>query len=152
MLTVPKSVIYYKCNWQRYIESANQKEVYNMMNDFNNFIEQINNCFTRNEANIKSDVIEYKDGYEILSDIPGVSKEMIKISFDESILNIEVSKKEDGGNADYKLCERNHAFANKTIYFDTDIDSTKAEAKYENGVLTVYLPKKPKKTTEIKID
>ena len=40
-----------------------------MMNDFNNFIEQINNCFTRNEANIKSDVIEYKDGYEILSDI-----------------------------------------------------------------------------------
>ena len=123
-----------------------------MMNDFNNFIEQINNCFTRNEANIKSDVIEYKDGYEILSDIPGVSKEMIKISFDESILNIEVSKKEDGGNADYKLCERNHAFANKTIYFDTDIDSTKAEAKYENGVLTVYLPKKPKKTTEIKID
>ncbi|MCR5706468.1 MAG: Hsp20/alpha crystallin family protein [Acholeplasmatales bacterium] len=123
-----------------------------MMNDLNNFIEQLNSCFTKGEASIKSDVIEYENGYEVLSDIPGVSKEMIKISFDESTLNIEVSKKEDGGNADYKLCERNHAFAKKTIYFDNEIDSEKAEAKYENGVLTIYLPKKPKKTTEIKID
>lgn len=124
------------------------------MNDFNELLDEITNCFTavNNKKAILSDVIEYEDGYEILSDIPGVNKELIKIEFSNNSLNINVLKKEDGENADYKLHERIHAFAPKSIYFDSEVDSDKATAKYENGVLSIYLPKMPKKNTSIKID
>lgn len=124
------------------------------MNDFNELLDEITNCFTavNNKKAILSDVIEYEDGYEILSDIPGVNKELIKIEFSNNSLNINVLKKEDGENADYKLHERTHAFAPKSIYFDSEVDSDKATAKYENGVLSIYLPKMPKKNTSIKID
>ena len=124
------------------------------MNDFNELLDEITNCFTavNNKKAILSDVLEYEDGYEILSDIPGVNKELIQIEFANNSLNINVLTKEDGENADYKLHERTHAFAPKSIYFDSEVDSDKATAKYENGVLSIYLPKMPKKNTSIKID
>ncbi len=123
-----------------------------MINELNRIFEQLNNQMLNRESNINSDVIEYNDGYAVLSDIPGVLKENIKVSFDDEALTISVDKKEDGENADYRLCERSRAFAPKTIYFNELVDTTKAEAKYENGVLKIYLPKMPKKQTSIKID
>lgn len=123
-----------------------------MINELNRIFEQLNNQIIKRESNINSDVIEYSNGYEVLSDIPGVLKENIKVSFEGDSLTINVDKKEDGENADYKLCERSHAFEPKTIYFDENVDITKIEAKYINGVLRIYVPKMPKKETNIKID
>ncbi len=125
-----------------------------MMNEFNELLEQLNNCFTntKEENNIPVDVKEYDNGYEVLANIPGVNKENIKVSYENNYLNISVLKKEDGANESYKLHERKNTFGPRSIYFEDMLDLEKSKAKYESGVLSLYLPKVPKKNTSIKID
>jgi HSP20 family protein len=45
-------------------------------------------------------------------------------------------------------CERRVGAANRTFTLASEVDDTKAEAKYENGVLELTLPKKEGKTTK----
>ncbi len=125
-----------------------------MMNEFNDLLEQLNNCFTnkKEDNDILVDVKEYETGYEVLANIPGVNKENIKISYDDNYLNISVEKKEDGANESYRLHERKNTFSPRSIYFEDMLDIEKSKAKYESGVLSLYLPKMPKKNTSIKID
>lgn len=123
-----------------------------MMNEFNGFLEQLNNCIFNNESNIQSDVVEIEGGYEVLTDLPGVSKENIGISFENGNLIIELKKKEDDRERKYLLRERDNFFGKKTISFNEDVDFDNAKATFENGVLSIYLPKMPKKNTTIKID
>lgn len=125
-----------------------------MMTDLNELFKELNNEVSNimNTNSMKSDVLEYKDGYLVLTDLPGVGKERIELSFNDDTLTISVKKKEDGGNESYKLRERSTTFQPKEIYFDSKVDFNNAQAQYENGVLRVYIPKAPKKVTNIKID
>lgn len=125
-----------------------------MMNELCELFDELNTKFAEgfDKAKLKSDVLEYKDGYLVLTDLPGVGKERIELSHKDNILTISVKEKEDGGNESYMLRERNTAFQPKQIYFDGDVDFNNTSAQYENGVLRVYLPKVVKKTTNIKID
>ena len=47
---MPKNVLYYKCNWQLEVSSANRKEGKVMMNDLQDLMEELNNMFyTQNQ-------------------------------------------------------------------------------------------------------
>lgn len=118
-----------------------------LLNELNKGLEGLSN----DKPKMKSDVIEYKDGYLVLTDIPGISKDRVELSFDKSVLKISIKSLEDD-KADYKIKERSNEYQDKEIYFDAAVDYDNASAQIENGVLRVYLPKVSKKTTTIKID
>jgi len=100
---------------------------------------------------IKIDASEDDLSYRITADIPGVRKEDIKISVngaEVTILAESRSEKEDKQGERVIHRERTYGAMARTLTLPQPVDDTKAEAKYENGVLALTLPKRNAPTTK----
>lgn len=95
---------------------------------------------------MRLDVSEKDDAYTIKADIPGVKKEDINIRIDGNVIQIDAEskqEKETKGNGDKVLrSERYFGTVSRTLSLAQDVDDTKAQATYADGVLTLQLPKK----------
>ena len=84
------------------------------------------------------------DGYTLVAQVPGLSKEDIKMSAENSILKISGQK---------EICKNLSTTIDKEFKIGNDVNQSKISAKVENGVLYVDLPKeKDKKAKTIKIN
>jgi HSP20 family protein len=86
-----------------------------------------------------------KDGeYVVWTDIPGVKESDIKIKVDGGLLNIkaEVKTSNDESSSKYIQKERYMSKFQRNVSLGDDADFTKMEHDYENGVLTITIPKK----------
>ena len=85
--------------------------------------------------------IESKNSFKLRLNLAGATKESIKVSFLDNMLTV-LAKAEDDIDYHY-MC---HAPSNK-------VDAKKAKSKYENGILTVTIPKlAAAKSIPIKVD
>jgi HSP20 family protein len=95
---------------------------------------------------MRIDVAEKDNAYEVKADIPGVKKEDINVRIDGNVVQIDAEvkrEKETKGNGDRILrSERYYGTISRTFSLAEDVDDSKAEAKYADGVLTLALPKK----------
>ena len=95
---------------------------------------------------MRIDVAEKENAYEVKADIPGVKKEDINVRIDGNVVQIDAEvrrEKETKGNGDKVLrSERYYGNISRTFSLADDVDDSKAEAKYADGVLTLQLPKK----------
>jgi len=94
---------------------------------------------------IKMDVKETDGGYTVSAEIPGVKKEDIHVTIEGSVVTVRAEvKQEDTQTKDDKLLrsERYFGSVSRGISLPQDIDQSQAKAKYDNGVLTLTLPKK----------
>lgn len=92
------------------------------------------------------DVSETDKGYVVHADLPGVAKDAVKISVDGSRVTIsaetksDTEKKDDGGKVIYR--ERSSSQYYRSFELPAELDAAGADAKLENGVLTLTLPRK----------
>ncbi|MCU0611408.1 MAG: Hsp20/alpha crystallin family protein [Candidatus Eisenbacteria bacterium] len=91
------------------------------------------------------DIHETKDGYLFDAELPGVTKEDIKLTVHDNTLTLEGEKKY--GHADQKDCdchrqERIFGKFQRSFSLPMAVDSDKIEASFESGVLTIHLAKK----------
>ncbi len=92
-----------------------------------------------------TDVIEKKDGLELIMDLPGLKKEDIKIELNKGYLNItaesnkESEKKDKEGN--YLRKERYSGKYTRSFYVGEDLTEEDIKAKFENGTLNLSFPK-----------
>ncbi|SCK28176.1 heat shock protein Hsp20 [Variovorax sp. HW608] len=95
---------------------------------------------------MRIDVTENEKAFNVKADIPGVKKEDISIKVDGHIVSIDAetkSEKETRGEGDKVLrSERYYGSISRTFSLGQDVDDTKVQAKYADGVLTLELPKK----------
>lgn len=95
---------------------------------------------------MRIDVTENDGSYTVKADIPGVKKEDINVRIDGNIVQIDAetrTAKETRGNGDKVLrSERYYGTISRTFSLGQDIDDTKVQAKYADGVLSLELPKK----------
>jgi len=94
---------------------------------------------------IKMDVKESDGGYTVSAEIPGVKKEDIHVTIEGSVVTVRAEvKQEDTQTKDDKVLrsERYFGSVSRGISLPQDIDQSQAKAKYDNGVLTLTLPKK----------
>jgi HSP20 family protein len=94
---------------------------------------------------IKLDLSETDDSYAVKAEIPGVRKEDIdvRINGNQVTISAEVKKdKEEKKDGRVLRSERQYGFASRTFSLASDVDDTKSDAKYQNGVLELRLPKK----------
>lgn len=94
---------------------------------------------------IKVDLSENDQAYTLRAEVPGVKKEDIKVSVDGSLVTIsaETRKEKEEKEGEKVICsERYHGVSYRTIGLECDVDEGKSEAKYENGMLELKLPKK----------
>ena len=92
----------------------------------------------------KVNVHETKDAWHLELLAAGRNKEDFKIDVDNSLLTISFEKKEETKNDDYKTVRREFSFRSfkRSFNIDETVDAERIEAKYENGVLKLLLPKK----------
>ncbi len=89
------------------------------------------------------DVSENEDGFIVKASIPGVNPEDIDISLTDNVLTIkaEIREEKEIEDAKYHLKERRFGTFSRAITLPTTVDADKVEAVYENGVLTLTIPK-----------
>ena len=98
------------------------------------------------EQRIKIDVSETEDAYLVKADAPGVPKEDIKVTVEGNFVTIEFEVKKENEQQDEGKTvrsERYYGVQSRSFALAQDVDETKAEATYKDGVLELKLPKKP---------
>lgn len=88
------------------------------------------------------DVIENKEAYEVIAEIPGINKEEIHLAVEDNVLTLSGEKHSARG--ENELClrhERSSGTFERSFRLPKEVDATEIKAKYINGVLTVTLPK-----------
>lgn len=94
---------------------------------------------------IRIDATEDDKAYRITADIPGMRKEDIKVSIDDNEVTITAessSDKEEKEGERVVLRERAYGAMSRTLTLPQAVDDDSAQARYENGVLTLMLPKR----------
>lgn len=104
---------------------------------FNNYVDY-GTLTTTKSVKLKSD----DENYKVIIAIPGLTKEDIKISIKDGILSVSFDGLEK--NSDLLFVEK----FKKTYTIPEDVDEKTINAKVDNGVLSIMLPKGKKKTSE----
>jgi len=96
-------------------------------------------------------ITETKDGYLLEAEMPGVNREGLEISLEGNELMLTGRRHEEYPGIELVYRESTNRDYRRLFMLDPTIDTAKIEAKMENGVLRLHLPKaeqvKPRKIT-----
>ena len=89
-------------------------------------------------------ITELKDEYLVSLAVPGMKKDDFKIDVDGNLLTISSEKEENKEEKDKKFTrkEYNYSSFSRTFTLPEEINKEKIEAKYEEGILKIALPRK----------
>jgi HSP20 family protein len=97
------------------------------------------------ELQIRIDVKEDKDAYKVHADLPGMKKEDIQVTVDGNVVTIRAETKHSSEQKEGEKVlrsERYEGMVSRSFQLPYDIDMTASEAKYQDGVLDLRLPKR----------
>jgi HSP20 family protein len=99
---------------------------------------------------IRLDVQESEKAFQVLADIPGVSKEDTKVTVDGGVVTIAAqsrrqAERKEGERVVYRECTQ--GAVSRSFSLAQEVDAGAADARYENGVLSLNLPKKQPRDT-----
>lgn len=100
---------------------------------------------TETAPQIKIDLTENATAYTVRAEIPGAKKEDIKVEIEGNRVSISAEvKREKEEKKDDKVIRREcyQGASYRSFTLDSDVDDTKAQARYDNGVLELTLPKR----------
>jgi len=130
----------------------NYNPLQNLQRDINRVFEDFWTRFDRSApanagflslADPRADVFESDEAVEVSVELPGMTEKEIDVSLSDDAVTIRGEKKaerQDRKSGHY-LAERSYGSFYRRIPLPPGIDTEKAEAKFRNGVLTLYLPK-----------
>ena len=118
------------------------------MDPFREF-DELERSFFGNQKNLisafRTDVVDTGDAYELEAELPGFAKEDIQLDVENDVLTVSAEHKSEKKEEDEKknYVKRERFYGSFTRSFDVSgINVDGIEAKYENGILTLHLPKK----------
>jgi HSP20 family protein len=92
---------------------------------------------------VSADLVETDDSLIFKADLPGLKPEDVDISVSDSVLTVKgeykTEKEEEEGDVHFK--ERRYGRFQRAIRLPDNVDTDAAEAKFEDGVLKISLPK-----------
>ena len=91
------------------------------------------------------DIKESSDAYTVQAEIPGVSKDDVQVLIEGNTVTVRAEvKQEDIQTQDEKVLrsERYYGAVSRGFQLPQEIDEAHSRARYDNGVLTLTLPKK----------
>jgi len=93
--------------------------------------------------NIAIDVVQRADDIIVKASCPGVKADAIEVDIEDNILTIKTERKEDFNDEKsvYLIKERPVGSFYRALRLPETIDANKIQSTYENGVLTIVLPK-----------
>lgn len=133
----------------------------NLFDDFmddafeRNFFGGRNPLYGKHSKNLmKTDVKETETGYELDIDLPGFKKDEISAHLEDGYLTVSAAKGVDKDEKDnegrYIRRERYSGSMTRSFYVGNAVTEEDINAKYENGILSLSIPKKDPKAVEAK--
>lgn len=101
------------------------------------------------------DITEEKDHILVKADLPGMKQEDIAVEVEDDILTIKGERKQETEKKEGQAhrIERSYGRFLRSFSLPSNVDASKVNAAYKNGVLEVTLPKKESaKPKQIKVD
>ena len=94
----------------------------------------------------KVDIIQTENEVVVKTDVPGVKKEDMQVTVTEDTITFrgEAKSNVETKKEDFFHSERFYGCYSRTLPLPVMVDSSKATAKFEDGVLTVTIAKAPK--------
>ena len=115
---------------------------------FNDFARPVRGTVRYNTPSnnvMRTDVKEHKDSYELAIELPGYKKENVKAELKEGYLTItaatNTANDQKDENGKYIRRERYAGSCSRSFFVGKDIKQTDIKAKFEDGVLTLVVPK-----------
>ncbi|HEX6434158.1 MAG TPA: Hsp20/alpha crystallin family protein [Gemmatimonadales bacterium] len=102
-----------------------------------------------------TDVSEDESSLQITMELPGVDPNDVRLSLENNILTIRGEKKHETQESTERVhrSERTYGMFERTFVLPNSVDPDKIEARYENGVLFVTIPKAERaKPREIRVN
>ena len=129
----------------------NRHNALNVYDPFRDLDDMERAFFGERVHSFNTDIVDNGDSYSVVTDLPGFRKEDINIDIAGDTLTLTAERHSDYENKEkknsYVRVERSYGSYTRT--FDiTGINADEISAKYDNGVLTLTLPKKAAKEPE----
>ncbi|MEK7402946.1 MAG: Hsp20/alpha crystallin family protein [Gemmatimonadota bacterium] len=91
------------------------------------------------------DIVERPDALVVTAELPGLMAKEVDVSVDDGVLTIsgekEEEKKEGAEDSQYYVFERRYGSFRRSFTLPNAVDVDKISAEFDNGLLTVVLPK-----------
>lgn len=97
------------------------------------------------------EIVEDEKAYVMKFDLPGVSKENVKVEIDQDRLTVTAERKQEKSQDDKKkfLSEISYGYYTRSFTLPSAMDEKKLDAKFKDGVLTVTIPKTETSKTKV---
>ncbi len=103
--------------------------------------------FSEDKNCLKTNIRELDDSYELDIEVPGFTKDQIKISLKEGYLSVVCSRQDKEVKGNYKRKEICESCA-RSYYIGEGISQDSVKAKCADGILTLSIPKEQPKQVE----
>lgn len=132
-------------------------ELEDLMNRYNRIFgltragdREVSDLFSRSDWAPAVDIKETDDAYLIEAELPGLSKEDVKVTVDDGVLTIQGERKQEEESSDKKIhrVERFYGSFMRRFSLPDNVDEGSVKARFKDGVLTLSVkkaePKEPK--------
>ncbi|MFQ5864259.1 MAG: Hsp20/alpha crystallin family protein [bacterium] len=138
------------------------RDFLNLADEMNRFVRDFFGDDTRETSLFKGtwspkvDISEDNDNFYLHVELPGIKREDVKVSYEDGLLTITGEKKAEKEEKDLNFHRVERAFGKfeRSFRMPTNIINDKIDAQFQNGVLSIILPKaeeaKPKEI-EVKV-
>lgn len=95
----------------------------------------------------ETDVIETERELRVVTEMPGLKRENIELDVENNVLTIRGEKREqrtEGEQGRWHLAERRYGTFTRSFVLPRDVDADNIQAAFQDGVLTVTIPKSEK--------
>ncbi len=118
---------------------------YDLFDVFDDFFKPM---FFEESKELRTDIKETETSYELDLELPGFRKDEIKVSLENGYLTVSAEKNKKEENGKYLRREIRES-TSRSYYVGTDVTREQIKAKYDNGILSLTVPKEqPKKIPE----
>ncbi len=92
----------------------------------------------------ETDVVETEKEIRVVTEMPGLKPDDVEVDVENNVLTIRGEKREErseGEGGKYHLAERRYGTFARSFVLPRDVDADRIEAAFDQGVLTVRIPK-----------
>ncbi|MET0799854.1 MAG: Hsp20/alpha crystallin family protein [Actinomycetota bacterium] len=109
------------------------------------FDRMVGQAFSKNAWVPALDIRETDDRFEVTVDLPGMRSQDVEVTFEAGVLTVRGQRefsRDEGGEGQYHRIERSFGSFARSVRLPRVADPERIEASFENGVLTVHVPKR----------
>lgn len=125
------------------LNGAPVKRTYSSL--FEDFWTGLENTGSPKSGSAPVNIHETKDAFHLELSAPGLKKEDFNINVEADLLTISYDKKEEAAKEDYKTVRKEFIAGSfkRSFTLSDKVNASDIQGKYEDGILKVFLPKKP---------